>query len=84
MQSHKQVTFYEGSEAPLIPTKGTDDDVCLASPHAGQPRCKHVAPQKESFKDYRCDKPQDHKGPCVSYERTMLGMDTSRFCVWRP
>ena len=82
MTDSTKVRFYQGPEVALIPSKGSDRDVCAVSPHKGLARCKNIAPQQESFKEYRCDKAEGHTGPCLSYERTLMGIDTSRFCVW--
>jgi hypothetical protein len=78
------VRFYEGPPQALIRTKGVNEDLCAVSPHVGRPRCKEIAPQKESFKEYRCDKYDGHPLKCIAYERTLLGIDTSRFAVWQP
>jgi hypothetical protein len=72
--------FYQGIATDLIPTKGTDENVCAVSPHVGSLRCTHVVPAP-TFREWRCDKPVDHSGKHIAYAHTMLGIDTSSFAI---
>lgn len=66
----------------LVPTKGTDNDLCIVRPHIGEPRCREHHEESWWPNNKRCDKPAGHKGKHITFQRTLYGLDENRFSVW--